>query len=166
VKLILGRGEPLIGRLLLYNAMAMTFREMRLARDPACPVCGPKATIRSLQDLAASCPGPAAGGADITPAELKRALDRGAPLVLLDVREPQEYERGCLPGARLVPLGELARRLGEIGRDRPVVVYCRSGGRSARAAKILREAGFADVKNLAGGILAWADQVDPSMPKY
>jgi adenylyltransferase/sulfurtransferase len=172
VKLILGIGQPLVGRLLLYDALAMRFRELKLRRNPDCPVCGDHPTIRELIDYQEFCgvrrePGVQESDEhEIEPRQLKELMDRGERFVLVDVREPHEYRICSIPGARLIPLRELPRRLHELdSRDR-IIVHCRSGQRSAKAAKLLREAGFAKVQNLKGGILAWSDQVDPSVPKY
>ncbi len=173
VKLILGTGESLVGRLVLYDALAMRFRELKLRRDPDCQVCGDRPTLKRLIDyrqfcgLAASpAPQPVPSGADIDPTQLKTMLDGGELFLLLDVREPHEVQICCLENSILIPLGQLPKRVGELDKSLPVVVYCRSGVRSAKAAGLLREGGFQDVKNLKGGILAWSDQVDPSVPKY
>ena len=179
VKLLLGAGEPLTGRLLIFDALRMRFREMRLRRDPACPVCGENPSVRALIDYERFCgitPQDPAKGAEmsegtipeITPAELKERLDRGERLTVIDVREPFEWDIGNLGshGARLIPLGELPDRLGEISPDDEVVLHCRSGARSGRALELLREKGYPRLWNLKGGILAWSDQVDPSIPRY
>lgn len=169
VKVLLGVGEPLVGRLLLYDALAMRFDEVAIPRDPACPLCSPAATIRELQDYPAFC-GTARGGEpaspadEITAAELKRRLDAGDDLEVLDVREPHEWARSRIEGARLVPLGTLAARLPELDPNRTYVLQCRSGVRSLHALALLRQAGFRRAVNLRGGILAWADEVDPSLP--
>ena len=167
VKLLLGIGEPLINRLLLLDALEMRFREVHFAKDPACPVCGTAPTIRELIDYEAFCgmSQPAASGdvKEIGAKELSRSLDR---VLLIDVREPFEAEIARIPGARLIPLGELKNRMGEIDRHADIVVHCRSGQRSAKAVRWLEEEGFQRVRNLRGGILAWADEVDPSTPKY
>jgi len=173
VKLIIGKGEPLVGRLLLYNALSMTFREMKLRKDPDCPLCGRHPTVKQLIDYQQFCglgtqPSQASPEetVHVQPRELKAGLDRHEGIFVLDVREPHEYSICRIPGSVLMPLGDLEKRVGELRRDSTIVCYCRSGGRSAKAVKFLREAGFPRVHNLAGGILAWADQVDPSMPKY
>jgi sulfur-carrier protein adenylyltransferase/sulfurtransferase len=175
IKLILGVGEPLVGRFLIYDALRMRFRELKLRRDPECPVCGDHPTVRELIDYEQFCGiRPAAHAAapaepEITVEELKRAQDRREPLFLLDVREPQEFQICRIPGSTLIPLGELANRLGEIpsGPDAPpVVIHCKSGVRSARAVKLLRDRGVAEARNLKGGILAWIDRIDPSQPRY
>jgi sulfur-carrier protein adenylyltransferase/sulfurtransferase len=170
LKLLLRLGDPLVGRLLVVDALAMQFRELRLRRDPRCPACGPHRTITRLVDEAASCDAraPAPAGAavpEIAPEELKRRLDAGEALLVLDVREPHEY-RICNLAERLVPLGELPGHARELDPARPIVVYCRTGVRSARAAALLLGMGFRDVRNLAGGIHAWAARIDPTMPKY
>lgn len=171
IKLILGKGQPLVGRLLLYDALAMRFRELKLRRNPDCPVCGDHPTIRELIDYHEFCgvtrqedSGPAEW--QIDPLEVKARLDRGDRLVLLDVREPHELEISQLPGAKLIPLGDLPRRVHELDSADEVVVFCKSGGRSARAVEFLRQAGFRKVKNLRGGINLWAELVDPSLPRY
>jgi sulfur-carrier protein adenylyltransferase/sulfurtransferase len=177
IKLILGTGEPLIGRFLIYDALRMRFREMKLRRDPDCPVCGDNPTVRELIDYEHFCgmgsgtvtpesDGISAMATDITPRELKAALDRGDALVIVDVREPQEYQIARIEGSVLIPLGEIPHRHTEIDRELIVVCQCRSGVRSAKAAAYLRSQGFARVLNLTGGILQWSDDVDPSQPKY
>jgi molybdopterin/thiamine biosynthesis adenylyltransferase/rhodanese-related sulfurtransferase/molybdopterin converting factor small subunit len=170
IKLILGAGSPLIGRLLVFDALGMRFREFTLQRDPACPVCGTHPTIRALIDYEEFCGvGPRhaveTGAPEVTARELAALLDGAAPPVLVDVREPHEARICRIPGARLIPLGELPRRLAELDSTRRIVVHCRSGQRSARAVMLLRDAGF-DAWNLKGGILAWIDEVDPTQPKY
>ncbi len=172
VKLILGIGEPLIGRLLLYDALAMSFREMKLRKDPNCPVCGENPTVTELIDYQEFCGIPQASAAEeqnglpeIPVKELKRKLDEGEDINVLDVREPHEYEVANI-GARLIPLGELPERLIELDRDETLAVHCKTGARSARAVKLLREAGFENVYNVKGGITAWSEEIDPSIPKY
>jgi sulfur-carrier protein adenylyltransferase/sulfurtransferase len=155
IKLILGKGEPLIGRLLLFNALTMQFREMRLGKDPNCAICGNKPSIPQPADCQPACE----PSRDLTVRELKARLDRGDRIVLLDVREPREFQAGHLPGAMPIPLGELAKRLGELDRESEIVAYCRSGGRSGRAASLLRAAGFRRVHNLSGGAIAWSEEV-------
>ena len=170
VKLILGIGEPLVGRLLLYDALGMRFRELKLRKNPECPVCGEHRTITKLIDYQQFCGIPAQepkvteGEIEVT--EVKAMLDRGDSFVLLDVREPHEYKIASIPGAKLVPLGEVARRLDEFDKNADIVIHCKSGMRSAKACGILKQAGFEHVRNMKGGILAWSDQVDPSVPKY
>jgi adenylyltransferase/sulfurtransferase len=172
VKLILGQGEPLKGRLLLYDALAMRFRELKLRKNPECPVCGAHPSVTKLIDYHLFC-GVARkaeeaklNSGDIDPVEVKAMLDRGEDFQLIDVREPFEAQIARIPQARLIPLGEVAKRLGEIDRTRPVVVHCKMGGRSAKAADLLRASGYAQVLNMKGGILAWSDKVDASVPKY
>jgi sulfur-carrier protein adenylyltransferase/sulfurtransferase len=176
VKLILGTGEPLVGRLLLYDALAMRFRELKLRRDPECPVCGDHPTVTKLIDYQEFCGVPHQEapqvaqtnptGGDVDAKKLKAKLDRGDRFVLVDVREPHEFQIGRIPKSTLIPLGELPKRLNELDKDAEIVVHCKSGGRSAKAVALLRENGFKNVSNMTGGILAWSDQVDPSVPKY
>jgi len=171
IKLILRQGEPLVGRLLLFDALAMSFRTLKLRKNPDCPICGPNRTIHRLIDYEAFCGiEPAIAGApgdlEIAPRALRAKLDRGEEIFLLDVREPQEWDIARLSGATLVPLGSLPYSLGKLNTADEIVAYCRSGGRSMKALQLLREAGFRKVKNLAGGINAWAEQVDRSLPRY
>src|SRR6202521_569810 len=172
IKLILGRGENLMGRLLLFDALGMKFRELKLRKNPNCPMCGTHPTITKLIDYYEFCgvrgeeaPGPSVQVPEITPRELKARLDRGDDLFILDVREPHEYQICNLKG-HLIPLGELTRRVHELDSSREIVAHCRSGKRSAEAVDFLRKAGFRKILNLKGGILAWSDEVDPSVPKY
>src|SRR5271169_6583698 len=172
LKLILGKGEPLIGRLLLFDALGMRFRELKLRKNPECPVCGDNPTVTKLIDYVEFCgvrgeeaPAPASTVPEITPRELKARLDRGDDLYVLDVREPHEYQI-CNIGGHLIPLGDLSRRVNELDSSREIVAHCRSGKRSAEAAEFLRKAGFKKLWNLKGGILAWSDEVDPTVPKY
>jgi molybdopterin/thiamine biosynthesis adenylyltransferase/rhodanese-related sulfurtransferase len=170
LKILLQVGEPLVGRLLLYDALAMRFDEVVLPRDPACPLCSPVATIVELQDYPAFCGG-ARGEAsspveEIGAGELRRRLDAGEPLEIIDVREPHEWAVCRIEGARLVPLGSLAQRIHELDPARTYVLHCRSGVRSARAVGLLRQAGFRHLLNLRGGILAWAREVDPSLSAF
>ena len=174
VKLILGTGRPLIGRLMLYDALDMTFREMKVRKNPKCPICGPEPTITHLIDYQEFCgvrgeeptPATSAEADEITPAEFQARREAGDPSLLLDVRNPVEIEICRIEGSTVIPLPELASRLGELPRDRPIVVHCKSGARSAQAADLLRAAGFGPVTNLTGGILRWAEEVDPSLPRY
>ncbi len=170
IKLVTGIGEPLIGRLLQYDALGMSFTEFRIHKDPKCPVCGENPSIRELIDYEGFC---GLGTrepdvAELSATELRGLQERGEKFLLLDVREADEFERARIEGARLVPLGELEGRLGEIGahRDGLVVVHCHHGGRSAQAARILAGRGFRRVRNLAGGIDAWSLTVDPRVPRY
>jgi molybdopterin/thiamine biosynthesis adenylyltransferase/rhodanese-related sulfurtransferase len=171
IKLILGQGEPLIGRLLLVDALGMTFRELKLRKNPDCPVCGVHPTVTKLIDYNEFCgirgeEKPVETGVpEIQVEELKRRLDAGDNVFVLDVREPHEYQI-CNIGGYLIPLGDLPKRVNELDTSREIVAHCRSGVRSAKAVNFLRQAGFKKVTNLAGGILAWADRVDPKMPKY
>jgi adenylyltransferase/sulfurtransferase len=177
VKLILGIGEPLVGRLLLYDALGMRFRELKLRKNPHCPVCGTNPTVTRLIDYHQFCGVPQPGSAapnretkvnegEIDVVELKEKIDRGDNFVLIDVREPHEYRICNIPGAQLIPLGEFPKRVGELDPAADIVIHCRSGVRSAKACAVLRQAGFQHVRNVVGGILAWADKVDPSVPKY
>jgi adenylyltransferase/sulfurtransferase len=176
VKLILGIGESLVGRLLLYDALGMRFRELKLRKNPECPVCGAHPTITRLIDYHQFCGVPRQTGVptqedrmtdgEIDVTELKQKLDRGDQFVLLDVREPHEYKIAKIPGAKLVPLGEFASHVGEFDKNAEIVIHCKMGGRSAKACAILRQAGFANVRNVVGGITAWSEKVDPSVPKY
>ena len=181
IKLIIGQGEPLIGRLLLFDALKMKFRELKLRRNPACPLCGDNPTIKELIDYDQFCgvtPQSASAGKDtaeaaaddweITVTDLKKRLDRGDKLTIIDVREPHEWQIANLEkyGSRLIPLGQVKDRLSEISQDEDVVLHCKMGGRSAKAYETLKNAGYTRIRNLKGGITAWADQVDTSMPKY
>jgi adenylyltransferase/sulfurtransferase len=174
VKLILGAGDLLVGRLVLYDALAMRFRELKLRRNPECPVCGDHPTITKLIDYHEFCgipqhePAPAPGltEGEVDPVEVKAKLDEKDGLVLIDVREPHEWQICNIPGARLIPLGELPRRVHELDSAADIVVHCKSGMRSAKACDFLRQAGFRKVRNMKGGILAWSDKVDPRVPKY
>src|SRR5438552_1423238 len=169
IKLVLGRGELLIGRLLLFDALRLKFRELKLERDPDCPVCGRKPTVTSLIDYEAFCgvgAEPVYDGAEVTALDLKQELEAGKPILLLDVREPHEYEIASIEGARLLPLGELPERLRELDDHAEIVTHCHHGARSLKALEILRAAGFSKVRSLKGGIDAWAVNVDPEMPRY
>ena len=172
VKLLLGIGEPLIGRLLLYDALGMSFREMKLRKDPNCPVCGENPTVTELIDYQEFCGIPQAnaveqenGVPEITVGELKQKLDNSEDINVLDVREPHEYEVANI-GVRLIPLGELPQRLAELEQDDILAIHCKTGARSARAVKLLQDAGFQNVYNVKGGITAWSEEIDPSVPKY
>jgi sulfur-carrier protein adenylyltransferase/sulfurtransferase len=171
IKTVLGSKETLVGRLLLVDAMAMKFRELKLAKDPECPVCGTNPTVKALIDYEEFCSVRgeekvvAQTVPEIQPEELKRRLDAGEDLFVLDVREPFEYQLANL-GAKLIPLGELPQRTSELDPNREIVAHCKGGVRSAKAVEILQQAGFKKVSSLAGGILAWSDKVDPKIPKY
>jgi sulfur-carrier protein adenylyltransferase/sulfurtransferase len=175
VKLILKTGEPLIGRLMLYDALAMRFRELKLRRNPECPVCGDHPTVTKLIDYQQFCGiphqesvpvSPTAKEGEISAVELKQKIDRGDKFVLLDVREPHEWQIAKIPGATFIPLGDLPKRVNELDSAVEIVAQCRSGVRSGKACDFLRQAGFKKVLNMTGGILAWSDQVDPTVPKY
>jgi sulfur-carrier protein adenylyltransferase/sulfurtransferase len=180
VKLILGIGEPLIGRFLIYDALRMRFRELKLRKDPDCPVCGTHPTVTKLIDYEQFCglqpaaPEPAATAVDAAPSatvisaiDFKKRLDRGDKLFILDVREPNEFQINRIPGSTLIPLGEVPQRYRtELNPDDEIVVLCKVGARSAKAADFLRTQGFKRVMNLKGGILDWIDKVDPTQPKY
>jgi len=171
IKLLAGIGEPLIGRLMLYDALAMRFRELKLRRNPECPVCGDHPTVTELIDYEQFCgipsqPEQTDASYEITPIEVNTWLRGDSPPFLLDVREPNEWEIGHLPDAVRISVNELPQRMNELDSSREMVVYCRSGARSGRAVELLRGAGFRKVKNMTGGILRWSDEVDPSIPKY
>ena len=182
VKLILGIGEPLVGRFLIYDALRMRFRVIVLRRDPDCPVCGTRpiiTTLRAYEDVERCAPPTndptqekrkamtaPAFGADMTVTELKERMDKGDAPMVVDVREPAEFEICRIPGAVLIPLQQLPQRLGELDPTKEIVLQCKVGGRSANATAYLQQAGFTRARNLKGGILAWIDQVDPSQPKY
>jgi len=169
IKLIVGAGEPLIGRLLLFDALRLEFRELKLEKDPDCPVCGRHPTVTELIDYEAFCgiaAEPAYDGAEVTADELKGELNAGKPIVIVDVREPHEYEIARIDGAVLIPLGELPARLHELDDHADIVTHCHHGARSLKALEILKAAGFAKVRSLRGGIDAWAVNVDPALPRY
>src|SRR6476660_3506761 len=177
IKLIAGIGEPLIGRFMIYDALKMKFRELKLRKDPECPVCGTHPTVTKLIEYEQFCgirPDPkltevlgvGANGWEITAVELKKKLDAGETPLIVDVREPNEYQINRIAGSTLIPLGELPRRYQELPRDREIIPQCKMGGRSAKAMDFLKSVGFTNVKNLKGGILDWIDKVDPSQPKY
>jgi sulfur-carrier protein adenylyltransferase/sulfurtransferase len=174
LKLIVGQGEPLIGRLMHFDALKMKFREFKLRRDPECPVCGEHPTIFHPIDYERFCETQTAGDAvesdgavpSVTVQELKRKMDAREALTLVDVREPWEYDIAQITGSRLIPLGELEERLTELPREGMLVIQCHSGGRSEHGARLLQQAGFANVYNLEGGIEAWSRDVDPTVPRY
>lgn len=171
IKLVLGAGQPLIGRLLLVDALGMHFRELKLRKNPDCVVCGKNPTVTKLIDYDEFCglrgqEKPVSNGVpEISVEELKRRLDAREDLFILDVREPHEYQI-CNLNGHLIPLNDLPRRVHELDPSKNMVVHCRSGGRSAKAVEFLQQAGFTKAKNLAGGVLAWSDKIDPKMPKY
>jgi sulfur-carrier protein adenylyltransferase/sulfurtransferase len=172
VKIILGAGETLKNRLLLYDALHMRFRELRLRRELNCPVCGKHPTVTKLIDYQEFCglrpPGAQATSTDgvIDALELKEKLDRGDNFTLIDVREPHEYQIARIPGAKLIPLGELSKHLSELDPKAEIVAHCKTGGRSQKAVDLLKQNGFKNVRNMTGGITAWSDKVDPTVPKY
>jgi adenylyltransferase/sulfurtransferase len=174
IKLVLGVGEPLIGRFLIFDALKMKFRELKLRKDPDCPVCGTHPTVTHLIDYEQFCgvvhdePAPVAvnNATEITSLELKKRLDRGEKLTIIDVREPNEYQINRIEGSILIPLGDVPRRYAEFDPNQELIMQCKSGARSGRAADFLRSVGFKKVLNLKGGILDWIDKVDPSQPKY
>ena len=176
IKLVLGTGEPLIGRFLIYDALRMRFRELKLRKDNDCPVCGTHPTVKKLIDYEQFCgvaphqvaaaAAPMTNADALTSRELKAELDRGDQVVIVDVREPQEYQINRVPGSILIPLGDLPKRYVELDPNANIVTQCKSGMRSAKAQDLLRSKGFTRVRNLTGGVLGWIDQVDPSQPKY
>ncbi len=174
LKLLLGIGDPLIGRLLLYNALDMSFEFVKLRKNPHCKVCGPQPEVTDLIDYEAFCgvpghnqeEGSAGGGWDITPAELEQKISSQSQFILLDVREPHEQQISSLDGTTLIPLGQLASRLSELDSAKEMVIFCKGGTRSTRALELLVSAGFRKVKNLKGGINAWAREIDPTLPVY
>lgn len=173
IKLLLGIGEPLIGRFVIYDALRMRFRELKLAKDPACAVCGEHPTIRELKAYDGYCGvlPPEAGGyksevMDITVKELKLRMDRGDAPRLIDVREPHEAAICSIPGAELIPAGRFAQQLGELDPNEEIVIHCKSGGRSGQAVQMMKARGFTNARNLTGGVLAWITEIDPSQPKY
>ena len=173
-KLIMGIGEPLIGRFLIYDALRMRFRELKLRKDPDCPACGTHPTVTKLIDYEQFCgitpaaPEPVIvnNATELTSVELKQRLDRGEKLTIVDVREPNELQINRIPGSVHIPLGDIPKRYNELDPDAELVMQCKSGVRSAKAAEFLRSVGFKRVLNLKGGILDWIDKVDPSQPKY
>ena len=173
VKLIMGNGSSLVGRLLLYDALEMKFRELKLRKNPECPICGPNRTIHALIDYNQFCgitpeppPPPGLTEFELNPEDVKEKIDRREEFYLLDVREPHEVQICTIPGSHLIPLGQVTARVNELNSADEIVVYCRSGKRSGQAVEFLKKAGFRKVKNMRGGILAWSDHVDPSVPKY
>ncbi len=174
VKLILGAGKTLVGRLLLYDALDMTFREMKVRKHPRCPICGPNPTIHALIDYqqfcgAASTDHPTTGGLtleEITPTDLRDLLKTQQAPLILDVRTLEEIAICRIDGSMVIPLPELSDRLGELDPSRSIVVHCKSGVRSAKAITLLNAAGFTKLKNLKGGVLGWIKEVDPSLPSY
>jgi adenylyltransferase/sulfurtransferase len=174
IKLVMGLGQPLIGRLIHFDAINLKFREFKLRRDPKCPVCGENPTITKLIDYDQFCGIPQAAAAEaaeapiptMTVRELKEKLDNRDKFVLLDVREPFEWDICHIDHAQLIPLGQLPSRMSELDSADEIVIHCKSGGRSAKAVRLLQEAGFTKLHNVEGGITAWADEIDPTVPKY
>jgi adenylyltransferase/sulfurtransferase len=174
IKLIAGIGDPLVGRLMIYDALEMSYRTLQVKKDPECPVCGKEPTITELIDYEEFCGTvsedalKAAAGSTITATELKDMLDRGEDIYLVDVREPNEYEIVSIPGATLIPKGEFlsGAALERLPQDKRVVLHCKSGARSAEALAVVKNAGFTDAVHVGGGVLAWVHQVDPSLPTY
>jgi adenylyltransferase/sulfurtransferase len=170
IKLVTGVGEPIIGRLVQYDALEMSFTEFRLRKDPKCPVCGEHPTVTALIDYEGFCGlgREEAPVSELTPAQVQALRERGESFLLLDVREPQEFDTARIEGSTLIPLGALEKRVGELAdwKSRAVVVHCHHGARSAKACRILAEHGFGQVDNLAGGIDAWSIEVDPAVPRY
>jgi len=175
VKLILGIGDVLIGRLLLFDALKMRFREMKLRKNPDCPMCGKHRTITGLIDYEQFCGAPAREGPvhqeapkvpEITCVDLKKKIDTKKPFVLIDVREPHEFQISRIPGSTLIPLGDVPKRWQEIPSDQEIVIHCKAGVRSAKALLFLQQQGYKNLLNLKGGIDAWAEEVDPSLPRY
>ena len=174
IKLLTGVGEPLVGRLMIYDALEMTYREVRIRKDPECPICGKNPTITELIDYESFCGAvsdealEAAAGSTIVPTELKEWIDRGENIFLVDVREPAEFEIVSIPGATLIPKGEFLNgsALERMPQDKRVVLYCKSGVRSAEALAVVKGAGFADAVHVGGGVVGWVNQVDPSLPSY
>jgi adenylyltransferase/sulfurtransferase len=173
IKLVLEAGDPLIGRLLLVDALSMRFRELKLRKNPDCVICGPNPTLTKLIDYEAFCgigpqeePAAASGIPEITVQDLQRLRQEKADFVLVDVREPHEWAISAFPESVKIPLGELPQNLNRLSTADEIVVHCKSGGRSAKAVALLREAGFRKVRNLTGGINRWAETIDPTMPKY
>ncbi len=174
VKLILGKGSPLIGRLLLYDALAMSFQEFKVRRNPKCPICGDNPTITKLIDYEQFCgirgaesePHALARGLETSVEELKALIDAGMPPFILDVRNPEEYQICRIAGSKLIPLPELPQRVHELDSAREMVVHCKSGLRSAKAVQFLSQMGFKKIKNLKGGIMAWAERIEHGMPRY
>ena len=172
IKLITGIGDPLVGRLLIYDALELSFKDIRVRKDPECAICGKNPTVTELIDYEEFCGVLSAGaqqalsGSTITPQELAAMRERGERFTLVDVRDPHEWEINRIEGAKLIPLGELPARLSELPQTEPIVVYCKVGGRSAEALALLKQSGFSTAKHLSGGIDAYARTVDPSIPRY
>jgi sulfur-carrier protein adenylyltransferase/sulfurtransferase len=172
IKVLTGIGDPLVGRLMIYDALEMSYRSVKVRKDPECPLCGKNPTITELIDYEAFCgtvsdeAQEAAAGSTITAGELKALMDNGDDFLLVDVREPAEWEIVRIPGAVLIPKGDLPGKLAELPQNKPVITYCKTGVRSAEALALLKNAGFGDAKHVQGGVTAWATQVDKSQPVY
>jgi adenylyltransferase/sulfurtransferase len=172
IKVLTGVGDPLVGRLMIYDALEMSYRSVKVRKDPECPLCGKNPTITELIDYEAFCGSVsdeaqrAAAGAPITASELKEMQDRGDAFLLVDVREPAEWEIVRIPGAVLIPKGDVPSKLADLPQDRPIVAYCKTGVRSAEVLALLKQAGFADAMHVQGGVTAWATQVDKTQPVY
>jgi adenylyltransferase/sulfurtransferase len=172
IKVLTGVGDPLVGRLMIYDALEMSYRSVKVRKDPECPLCGKNPTITELIDYEAFCGSVsdeaqrAAAGATITASELKEMQDRGDAFLLVDVREPAEWEIVRIPGAVLIPKGDVPSKLADLPQDRPIVAYCKTGVRSAEVLALLKQAGFADAMHVQGGVTAWATQVDKTQPVY
>jgi len=174
IKVITGIGDPLVGRLMIYDALEMTYRSVQVRKDPECPVCGKNPTITGLIDYDAFCGAiseeaqQAAQGSTITARDLKNMMDAGDPIFVVDVREPNEYEIVSIPGATLIPKGEFVSgaALERLPQDKRIVLHCKSGARSAEALAIVQNAGFSDAVHVGGGVLAWVSQIDPILPTY
>jgi molybdopterin/thiamine biosynthesis adenylyltransferase/rhodanese-related sulfurtransferase len=168
VKLILGAGEPLIGRLLLYDALAMKFRELKLRKNPECLCATGQVKLIDYEQFCGipKQPEPPPMSAEISPKDVKALIDANENFVLIDVREPHEFQIGRIPTSTLIPLGDLPKKVAELDPNANYVLHCKMGGRSAKGCDVLRQAGFKNVRNMTGGISAWSDQVDPSVPKY
>ena len=174
IKVITGIGDPLVGRLMIYDALEMTYRSVQVRKDPECPVCGKNPTITGLIDYEAFCGAvseqaqQAAQGSTITARDLKAMMDADENIFVVDVREPNEYEIVSIPGATLIPKGEFisGAALEKLPQDKRIVLHCKSGVRSAEALAIVKDAGFSDAVHVGGGVLAWVSQIDPSLPTY
>jgi adenylyltransferase/sulfurtransferase len=174
IKLLTGVGEPLVGSLMVYDALEMTYRKIKVRKDPNCPLCGENPTITELVDYEEFCGAvsdeavEAARGSTITSAELKDMQDAGKDFLLVDVREPAEYEIVKIPGSVLIPKGEIlsGEALSKLPQDKPVVLYCKTGIRSAEALAALKNAGFSDAVHVQGGVIGWVNQIDKSLPTY
>ncbi len=174
IKLIVGIGDPMVGRLMIYDALEMTYRSVKVNKDPECPVCGKNPTVTELIDYDEFCgtvpeeAQRAAAGSTITARELNEMLASGEGIFLVDVREPNEYEIVSIPGARLIPKGEFmsGAALESLPQDKRIVLHCKTGARSAECLAVVKNAGFADAIHVGGGVIAWVNQVDPSLPVY